>query len=103
MASVVSVSELGLKLKDLVRWESFGLQLPEINDADVEIIIRENSNNIERQKIALYTKWLQKCVPPSWEHVINALESIDENRIAQSVRQSTTTGITTSKIYFNEH
>ena len=91
----VTVGELDLKLKDLVKWEKFGLQLPGINDTDIAII-RENSNDVERQKIDLYYKWLQKCVHPSWEHVVNALELIDENRIAQSVRDSVT--YTTSKM-----
>ena len=80
----VTVGELDLKLKSLVKWDRFGLQLPEINNADIEII-QENINNIERQKIALYSKWLNKCVHPSWEHVINALELIDENKTAQSI------------------
>ena len=70
----VTVGELDLKLKGLVKWDRFGLQLPEINAADIEIIIRENINNIEQQKIALYSKWLNKCVHPSWENVINALK-----------------------------
>ena len=80
----VTVGELDLKLKSLVKWDRFGLQLPEINNADIEII-QENINNIERQKIALYSKWLNKYVHPSWEHVINALELIDENKTAQSI------------------
>ena len=91
----VTVGELDLKLNDLVKWDRFGLQLPEINDADIQII-RENINNIERQKIALYSKWLNICVHPSWEHVINALELIGEKKIAQSIRDSVTD--TTSKL-----
>ncbi len=84
----VTVSELDHLLQDLVEWEGFALQLPTIIDVNIEVIRKNHPNNNALQKIALYTKWLQKCVHPSWEDVIKALQSINQNALAQSVRDS---------------
>ncbi len=84
----VTVSELDQLLQHLVEWEGFALRLPTITDVDIALINRDNPNNTLKQRIALYTKWLQKCVNPSWEDVIKALESIDRNDLAQRVKVS---------------
>ena len=84
----VTVTKLDHLLHDLVEWEGFALQLPAITKADVAIINRDYPNNTRKQRIDLYTTWLQQRVNPSWEDVIKALESIDRNDLAQRVKVS---------------
>ena len=86
MASTVpSLIGLVAKLKKLVHWKEFAIFLPDIDETDIEKVDLENPRNIDLQKQALFSKWLHKCAHPSWEDVISALESTDENMIAQSV------------------
>ena len=71
----------------MVNWEKFALHLPQITQPDIDIIKRDNSFNTASQKQALFNKWLRLYPNASWEHVIMALETADENSIAQTILQ----------------
>ena len=69
----------------MVYWERFALHLPQITQTDIDIIKREVKNDIKGQKQALFNKWLQVYPSASWEHVILALQTVDESYIAQTI------------------
>ena len=81
-----TAGELDLKLRDLVRWERVALQLPQIRQSHIDIIKQNNPLDTEMQKLALYAKWLALDQTASWENVVNALASVDENTIAHNIR-----------------
>ena len=81
-----TVQELDQHLKDLVNWERLAIHLPQITQADVEIIKRDNPNNVITQKQVLFDKWLRVYSNASWESVVLALELIDENSLAKNVQ-----------------
>lgn len=88
MSSVLtpSVSELDFHLKELVKWEGFALQLPNIKSADIQIILSDQKNDVQSQRRALYEKWLRVHPSASWDDVITALGKVDENTIAENLR-----------------
>ena len=69
----------------MVYWERFALHLPQITQTDIDIIKRDNPLNTASQKQALFNKWLRVYTSASWEYVILALETVDENYIAQTI------------------
>ena len=85
-ASRPTVKELDPELKGLVRWKSFAIQLPTIELSDVVEIEQNHRGNIVDQRLAVYGTWLGKCVSASWLDVITALETIDENVLAEHLK-----------------
>ena len=85
-ASRPTVKELDPALKGLVRWKSFAIQLPTIELSDVGEIEQNHRGNIADQRLAVYGTWLGKCVSASWLDVITALETIDENVLAEHLK-----------------
>ena len=69
----------------MVYWERFALHLPQITQSDIDIIKREVKDDITGQKQALFNKWLRVYPSALWEHVILALQTVDENYIAQTI------------------
>ena len=80
-----TVQELHQQLKDLVNWERLAIHLPKITQTDIEIIKRENPNNVISQKQTLFGKWLQLYPNASWDAVVLALEVVDENCLAKQI------------------
>ena len=79
-----TVRELDLALEDLVNWERFAIYLPRIKNADVQKIKRL-SQSVDQQKSELYDLWLRKYPFASLEDVIDALEHIGENTLANAI------------------
>ena len=79
--------DLNIRLKELVNWETFGIQLPGIHQYNIEAIKREH-HGIGEQKQALISKWLRVYPNASWNNVVVALESVDENLIANEITNS---------------
>ena len=81
-----TVQELDQQLKDIVNWERLAIHLPNITQTDIEIIKRDNPNNVISQKQALFDKWLRSYPNASWDAVVLALKVIDENTLAQNIQ-----------------
>ena len=81
----LTVQALDECLKELVDWEMVATYLPEMTQADIEFIKKDNPGNTGIQKLALYNKWLHLYPHGTWENVIKALEKVKENRLAQIV------------------
>ena len=84
--STLTVQSLDLSLNELVHWERVALHLPEMSQSTIDKIKRDNSG-IDNQKQALYGTWLQSYPGATWGNVIHALETVGENRLAESVRK----------------
>ena len=78
--------ELDLFLKGLVHWERFALHLPEMKQQYIDAIKRGN-HRIEQQKLDVFAKWLKVNPDALWEHVITALEIMDEMTIASDLKE----------------
>ena len=76
-------------LDTLVNWQKFGTFLPEIMSEDIQVIERDNRGT-DRQKDALFTKWLSVHPEASWEDVLFALEKSQEYSLASKVYLNTT-------------
>ena len=80
--------ELTNRLRYLVYWEEFAINLPGIQRADILLIKREQTNvTLEEKKQALYDKWLQSCTSGNWGDVIQALMLIKQNALANTILQ----------------
>lgn len=83
-----TVPELDKCLKDLVKdWKRFALHLPGIGPTDIDVIKEDVRDDAVQQKIALYSKWLKVYPDASWDDVVETLEKVDENSIAEQVKK----------------
>lgn len=86
MNSRLNVTELDKCLTDLVEWEQFGLHLKDMGNNEVNEIKKEK-DKLAEQKIELFTRWLKRCVDPSWEDVVSALKIMKEHKLADEVKK----------------
>ena len=70
-------------LEPLVDWQTFGLLLPGITQHEITII--EHQVDTEHQKLALFTKWLNKNSTATWRDVLNALTKREEINLLQTI------------------
>ncbi len=88
----LTVATLDERLRDLVYWESFGIQLKGIEYTDIETIKRNHPADIAGQKLALYHKWLTVCTDATWSDVdialakTNKFMSAEQANIASGLR-----------------
>ena len=73
-------------LQPLVNWKSFGIWLPGLTQADILKIETEHRGKIDDEKFALYSDWLKVYPKATWKDVITALMKIDENTLAQDIK-----------------
>ena len=86
----ITERDLDEKLSDLNAWERFGLYLPGMSMNDIEKIrIERRHDTISLKKLSLYQEWLKKCSSPDWDHVVEALQNIDENTLASKILDKT--------------
>ena len=81
-----TVQELDQQLKDIVNWERLAIHLPKIKQTDISIIKQANLSSVSRQKQALFDKWLGTYSNASWDAVVLVLEVIDENTLAENIK-----------------
>lgn len=83
--SLVTVSVLDEALQNLVYWENFAIQLPGLNEHDVEKIAKSYSR-VDTCKYHVYSEWLKKCPQATWENVIEALKKRREYTLVEKVK-----------------
>ena len=71
------VHQLDEYLSPLVHWQTFGIHLPRISNASIELIEHDHQGT-KRQKIALYATWLKLYPDATWDHVNDALKKSGE-------------------------
>ena len=57
--------------------------------------------NLEMCKNRLFDLWLRQCVEPSWRDVVEALEQMEENSLANKIRRLFWQDFAGSKCYDN--
>ena len=72
-------------LEPLIAWQDFGHFLPEMPPHVVQKIETDKATITER-KTALCRKWLAIYPKATWKDVINALEKIGENAMAENIK-----------------
>ena len=80
----LSEAEVTLAIKSVVNWQGLGLYLglkPEL----LEFIAQNYAPELQKQMMVI--KWLQNDVEATWEKLAGALEKIDMNTMAASVRE----------------
>ena len=81
-----SYSELTYLLSPLTKWQLFGSHLPGISKDIIETIEIDYKFN-DRQKQALYSKWLDVHPAATWDDVMNALRKERENDLVFQIQQ----------------
>ena len=79
-----TVPQLCTELSSVVEWQEFAILLPGIETKHIETIERER-HGITRQKVALFTKWLQVNPGATWSNVYDALVNMDMMSLACSL------------------
>ena len=82
-------------LDTLVNWQKFGTFLPGIKSEHIQVIEHENTR-IDKQKSALFSKWLSVHPEASWQDVLYALEKSEEHTLASKVYQKLNTTLSTA-------
>ena len=86
LLEVLDVLTLSNELTSIHNWELLGVKLgiavPKLDD-----IKNSSFNDVERCKIKLFDLWLRLNVSPSWRDIVKALEQMEENNLAEYIRQ----------------
>ena len=73
-------------LESLTEWQKFAIFLPKIQESDVTKIEVER-NGVDRQKMALWTKWTKVYPSGTWSDVVAALKRMKENKLAEEIEK----------------
>ena len=73
-------------LVNLTDWTKFAQHLPGIEERHIDEIKEENKGKVDKERRALYKKWLEVHPDASWNDVIEALENAERNDIALAVK-----------------
>lgn len=84
LAESLPEAEVTLAIKAVVNWQGLGLHLglkPEL----LEFIAQNYAPELQKQMMVI--KWLQSDVEATWEKLAGALEKIDMDKVAASIRE----------------
>ena len=78
-------------LESLVEWQKFAIFLPGIWQSDVDkieaSIKAETTGKLDRQKMALWTKWTSVYPSGSWDDVVAALKKVEKITLAEEIEK----------------
>lgn len=83
---IPTIAELAELLSSLTKWQNFGMFLPDITNDIIEKI-ENDYKRTDRQKLALFSEWLQIYPSASWDNVIDALKKLKENSLVNAVQK----------------
>ena len=86
LSSKPEFDKLTLWLDPLINWQRFGTFLPGIKHEHIRTI-EVDKRGIYHQKSELYTEWLRVYPNASWQDVINALTTPQQNAFAEKVKK----------------
>ena len=77
--------ELSSALKTISDWYRLGLflGLPKYDLNNIE----KDYQDSKRRMLEMVDRWLRSTPTASWEDVVNALQQMGENRVAENIRQ----------------
>ena len=74
-------------LESLIEWQTFAIFLPRIRHNDVEKIETEKTGKVDRQKMALWSKWTSVYPSGSWNDVVAALKKAKRITLAEEIEK----------------
>ena len=84
-SGVPKVGNLSSELKTVTDWHQLGINLG-LETHELLQIERDHQGN-ERRKLEMLNLWLQRNQKASWGDVVSALKEMEENRVAENIRQ----------------
>ena len=81
----VSHALLIRELGKIPQWDILGFYLG-LDDSEIEVIERDYRDTA-RKRLEMFGKWINKDVDVSWEKVIEALERMSQNKLANRLRE----------------
>ena len=69
------------------KWYILGLELTNDDRASMNVINKNNQNNVNGALKDTFNLWLDKCEHPTWQAVTTALRKIGEDNLADSLKQ----------------
>ena len=85
-ADVPKVGDLSSELKPVTDWYQLGIHL---GLQTYELIqIEHDHHGNERRKQEMLNLWLRRKPDAGWRDVVRALQQMEENRVAESIRQN---------------
>ena len=82
----LKVGDLSFELKTVTDWHQLGTHLGLQTDELKQIELDYQGN--ERRKKEMLDLWLRRKPDASWKDVVSALQQMEENRVAKSIRQN---------------
>ena len=82
----LDIRSLSLLLASVYNWENLGIKLG-ISMQKLQEIKQHHSGDLEMCKNRLYDTWLRLTTDPSWMEIVDALEQIEENSLADRIRR----------------
>ena len=73
------------ELKEVSDWESLGVYLG-VSHATLETV-KQESDKVNIRKYKMLAEWLKSTPKASWEDVVSALTIMDENCVAQVIKE----------------
>ena len=94
--NVPKVGDLSSELKTVTDWHKLGIHLG-LQTYELMQIERDHHGN-ERQKREMLDLWLRRKPDAGWRDVVSALEEMEENRVAESIRRNYVRGESTGRL-----
>ena len=94
--NVPKVGDLSSELKTVTDWHKLGIHLG-LQAYELMQIERDHHGN-ERQKREMLDLWLRRKPDAGWRDVVSALEEMEENRVAESIRRNYVRGESTGRL-----
>ena len=82
---VLDLGNLSSELNSVVNWVKLGLNLG-LPKHELDKIQQDYQSN-DRQRLEMLDKWLRHTPNAVWEDVVKALDQMEENRMAENIRQ----------------
>ena len=84
---VLNVKNLSTELKTITNWYQLGLYL-NLQTHDLSKIQQDHAHHgNDRQMMEMLALWLRRTPNATWGDVVNALQQMGENRVAENIRQ----------------
>lgn len=84
-AEPLDVRSLSTLLATIFNWESLGIRLG-LQMHQLEKIRHDCQGDLEMCKNRLYDCWLRQNTNPTWRQVVEALEQMEENNLADKIK-----------------
>ena len=84
---ILNVKNLSSELTTITNWYLLGLYL-NLQTHDLSKIQQDHAHHgNDRQMLEMLALWLRRTPNATWEDVVSALKQMEENRVAENIRQ----------------